>query len=161
MDTPITVIPNGSVTSPRGYRAGATAATIKTRPGALDLALLVSDRETTVAGMFTRNLIVGAPVVVSRERIANGRLRAVVGNSGCANALNGTGGYDDAVEMTVLAARHLGIEAEDVAVASTGVTGVRLPMQKLRDGLPRVEVRSRSTRSRRRSTAAPTSPSRS
>src|SRR4051812_37255794 len=119
-------VEGGHVTTPRGFRAGAIAAGIKSRPGVLDLALLFSERECTSAGVFTQNLVKGAPVIVSMERIAAGNIRAVVANSGCSNSMTGQGGYDDAVEMTRLAAQHLGIRAEDVAVASTGVVGVRM-----------------------------------
>src|SRR3970040_430069 len=69
-----------------------------------------------------------------------GRVRAIVANSGCANSLNGPGGYEDANEMAGLAAKRLGIDPEEVAVASTGVTGVRMPMEKIRAGIPNVAV---------------------
>jgi glutamate N-acetyltransferase/amino-acid N-acetyltransferase len=97
-------IAGGGVTTPLGFLAGAVAAGIKTRAGALDLALLFSERECSAAGVFTTNLVKGAPVIVSQERLAGGRIRGVVVNSGCANALNGEGGYRDAIEMTQLAA---------------------------------------------------------
>jgi len=136
-------IPNGNVTTPQGFRAGAVCAGMYAgglKAGALDLALLVSDRECSAGGVFTRNLVKGAPVVVCRERLAQGRLRAVVANSGNSNSLNGPGGYRDATEMTELAASHLGLAPEEVAVSSTGVTGVAMPMEKVRAGLPRIGV---------------------
>ena len=140
MSSDIEAVPNGHVTTPRDFQAGAVSAGLKSKAGALDLALLYSDREGAVAGVFTRNLVKGAPVLVSRERVAGGRVRAVVANSGGSNSLNGPGGYGDAVEMTEIAARKLGLTAEQVTVASTGVTGERLPMAKVRDGIARVEV---------------------
>ncbi len=129
-------IPEGSLTTPLGYLAGAVSAGIKTKPGALDLCLLYSERETVAAAVFTQSLVKGAPVILSQERVADGRLRAVVVNSGCANALNGPGGREDALRMTALAAEKLDRDPDEVAVASTGVTGVRLPMAKIEAALP-------------------------
>lgn len=136
-------IAGGHLTTPQGFRAGAVCAGMYAsgaKAGALDLALLVSDRPCAAGGLFTANLVQGAPVVLSRERVAGGRVRAVVANSGCANALNGEGGYADAREMAALAAKHLGLAEEEVAVASTGVTGVPLPMAKVRAGIPRIAL---------------------
>lgn len=136
----ISMIPDGHVTTPNGYLAGAVSAGIKTRVGALDLCLLLSERDCTAAGVFTRNLVKGAPVVLSAEHVADGKLRAIVANSGCSNSLNGPGGYEDATEMAQLAASQLGLAASEVAVCSTGVTGVRMPMEKVRSFLPTVAV---------------------
>ncbi|MPZ48995.1 MAG: bifunctional glutamate N-acetyltransferase/amino-acid acetyltransferase ArgJ [Dehalococcoidia bacterium] len=136
----IEFVSGGHVTTPLGFLAGATSAGIKTKAGALDLALLYSERDCDVAAVFTQNLVKGAPVLVSRKRVAAGRLRGVVVNSGCANALNGAGGVEDAIEMTRLAAAQLGLTAEGLSVSSTGVTGVRLPMDKVRAGLPQIQL---------------------
>lgn len=138
--SPITVIPNGHVATPRAFRAGAIAAGLKSAPGALDLGLLYSERECTSAGIFTRNLVRAAAVRVTEARIAAGPLRAVIVNSACANALTDEEGVRDAAEMTELAAKHLGLRPEDVGVASTGVTGVALPMEKIRAAVPRIEL---------------------
>jgi len=121
------------VAAPLGFRAAAVAAGIK--PDRLDLALLVADRPCPAAGVFTTNLAQAAPVLVSREHLAGGRARAVVVNAGCANAATGPGGLDDAREMAAVAARAVGCPVEEVLVASTGVIGVRLPMEKLRKGI--------------------------
>src|SRR3972149_6431418 len=94
MTSPINPIPNGQVTTPQGFSAGAVCAGMYAggpKAGALDLAILVSDRDCTSAGVFTQNQVVGAPVIVSRERIVGGRLRGVVVNSACSNSLNSTG----------------------------------------------------------------------
>jgi glutamate N-acetyltransferase / amino-acid N-acetyltransferase len=136
--TTIEPIPDGHLTTPRGFLAGAVSAGIKTVPGALDLALLYSEHDCASAGVFTRNMVKGAPVVLSQKRLAGGRPRAIVVNSGCSNALNGPGGMEDAEEVTRLAASHLGISPDDVLVASTGITGVRLPMTKIRSSIPSV-----------------------
>jgi glutamate N-acetyltransferase/amino-acid N-acetyltransferase len=121
------------VTAPLGFRAAAVAAGIK--PDRLDLALLVADRPCAAAGVFTANLAQAAPVIVSREHLRGGRARAVVVNAGCANAATGSGGLDDAREMASVAARAVGCPVEEVVVASTGVIGVRLPMEKVRRGI--------------------------
>ena len=136
----ITKIPGGHVTLPKGFLAGAVSAGIKTRVGALDLCILLSERDCTAAGVFTRNLVKGAPVILSAENVADGKLRAIVANSGCSNSLNGPGGYEDAVEMAQLTASKMGMRATDVAVCSTGVTGVRMPMEKVRSFLPTIAV---------------------
>jgi glutamate N-acetyltransferase/amino-acid N-acetyltransferase len=139
----IEVIENGHVTVPKGFRAGAVCAGIYAsgaKKGALDLCLLVSERDCATAGVFTRNLVKGAPVILSAEHLAAGRVRAIVANSGCANALNGPGGYADAKEMAALAAKHLALAPEEFAVCSTGVTGVRMPMEKIRAGIPKIAM---------------------
>ena len=136
----ITNIPNGHVTMPKGFLAGATSAGIKQRVGALDLCLLLSERDATAVGVFTRNEVKGAPVVLSAEHVADGKLRAIVANSGNANALNGPDGSRDAKEMAQLAATQLGLAPTEVAVCSTGVTGVKLPIEKVRSFLPTIAV---------------------
>jgi glutamate N-acetyltransferase/amino-acid N-acetyltransferase len=121
------------VAAPLGFRAAAVACGIK--PDGLDLALLVADRECSAAGVFTTNLAQAAPVLVSREHVAAGRARAIVVNAGCANAGTGAAGLADARETAALAAEAVGCRPGDVLVASTGVIGVRLPMDKLRAGI--------------------------
>jgi glutamate N-acetyltransferase/amino-acid N-acetyltransferase len=125
---------------PKGFLAGATSAGIKQRVGALDLCLLLSERDCAAAGMFTRNHVKGAPVVLSARHVADGQLRAIVANAGNANALNGPDGYRDAQEMAQLAANKLGLAMTEVAVCSTGITGVKLPIEKVRTFLPSVAV---------------------
>jgi glutamate N-acetyltransferase/amino-acid N-acetyltransferase len=122
------------VTAPRGFRAAAVASGIK--PDRLDLALLVADAPCAAAAVFTTNRAQAAPVVVSREHLASGRARAVVVNAGCANAATGAQGLADARETAALVAASLGCAAGEVVVASTGVIGVPLPMEKLRAGVP-------------------------
>jgi glutamate N-acetyltransferase / amino-acid N-acetyltransferase len=124
-----------SVTAPKGFRAAGIACGIKA--SGLDLALVAADGPCAAAAMFTTNRAQAAPVIVSREHMASGRARAIVANAGCANAATGAAGLADAREMAVITARGLGISAEEVVVASTGVIGVALPMEKLRTGIPR------------------------
>ena len=136
MTTSMTVIPGG-VTAPAGFRAAGLHCGIKAS-GRKDLALLVSDTPATAAAVFTTNMAQAAPVLVSREHLAasGGRARAVVTNSGCANACTGPQGLADAREMTVLTAQGLGCDPRDVLVASTGVIGVNLKMPAVRAGIP-------------------------
>ena len=121
------------VTAPLGFKAAAAAAGIK--PQGLDLALLVADWGCSAAAVFTTNRARAAPVVVSREHLAGGQARALVANAGCANAGTGEQGLKDAREMAALTAREIGCRPGEVVVASTGVIGVRLPMEKVRAGL--------------------------
>ncbi len=127
---------DGGVTAPRGFRAAGVACGIKAS-GAPDLALIVSAAPASAAAVFTTNLAVAAPVIVSREHLdANqGRVRAIVTNSGCANACTGDAGLRVAQLMTAEVARALGCEAEEVLVASTGVIGVALDPRKVSDGI--------------------------
>lgn len=124
----------GGVCAPAGFRAAGVAAGIK-RSGALDLALVVSDHPAAAAGVFTTNRAAAAPVRVSRGRVASGRARAVVLNAGCANAMTGKRGLQDAGEMAGEAAAHLGLRPEDVLVCSTGLIGSYLPMDRVRAGI--------------------------
>jgi glutamate N-acetyltransferase/amino-acid N-acetyltransferase len=137
----IEFIPDGHVTSPRGYLAGAVYAGIKTYgESKLDLGLLVSERPCTAAGVFTRSTVQGAPVIVSRKHLASGRARGIVVNSGCSNVCTGAQGIADAIEMATLAARRVGCDPHEFVVASTGVIGHLLPMDKIRDGLARIAL---------------------
>jgi glutamate N-acetyltransferase / amino-acid N-acetyltransferase len=127
----------GGVTTPRGFRAAGTSAGIKAN-GGLDLALLVSDAPAQAAAVFTTNLAVAAPVLVSREHLAaaSGAVRAIVVNSGCANACTGADGLQAARDTASQAAQLVGCPVTQVLVASTGVIGVSLPIDKIRRGLP-------------------------
>jgi glutamate N-acetyltransferase/amino-acid N-acetyltransferase len=132
------VIPSGSVSSASGFLAGAVRAGIKSEDE-LDLAILHSEAPCTAAGVFTTNQIKSAPVILSQRHIAKRRAQAVVVNSGCANACVGGQGLADALEMAKLAAAKLGISPEEVLVASTGVIGVPLPMDKIRTGISEIK----------------------
>ncbi|MEK7280843.1 MAG: bifunctional ornithine acetyltransferase/N-acetylglutamate synthase, partial [Chloroflexota bacterium] len=132
-------IAHGGVTSPRGFKAGATAAGIKVKNG-LDLALLYSEAPCQTAGLFTANRIKAAPVLVSRRYLRRGQVQAVVANSGCANAMTGKQGLKDAEEMAACAAQKLGLSPRQALVASTGVIGQFLPMEKVVRGLARISL---------------------
>jgi glutamate N-acetyltransferase/amino-acid N-acetyltransferase len=127
---------DGSVTAPRGFRAAGVACGIKAR-GGLDLALIVSDTPASAAAVFTTNKAQAAPILVSRDHLAasHGSMSAVVVNSGCANACTGPDGLEHAKAMTRLAAQATGCDPNAVFVASTGVIGVKLDMNKVRSGI--------------------------
>jgi glutamate N-acetyltransferase/amino-acid N-acetyltransferase len=120
-------ITGGTITSPKGFLAGATCAGIKTS-GGLDMGILYSEVSCVAAGLFTTNRIKAAPVLWCQEHIAGGKAQAIVTNAGCANACTGERGLEDATEMAGLAAKRLGIAHQDVLVASTGVIGEPLPI---------------------------------
>jgi glutamate N-acetyltransferase / amino-acid N-acetyltransferase len=142
MDTQIDIIKDGGVTTPEGFSAGATFAGIKKQSkDALDLSLLYSSVTCNAAALFTRNLIKAAPVLLDQEKLARtGKARAVLINSGCANACTGNQGMESAVASAAITAKSLGISADEVMVASTGVIGVQLPMEKVRDGIGRIAL---------------------
>jgi glutamate N-acetyltransferase/amino-acid N-acetyltransferase len=140
MATKINFIPSGGITSPQGFRAGATSAGIKKVKGSLDLTILFSEAPCVAAGVFTTNRIKAAPVLLSQKRLLSGRAAAVVVNAGCANACTGEQGLSDAEETAELVAQSIGISAEDVLVASTGVIGEKLPMKKLREGIRKIAL---------------------
>lgn len=140
------IIEGGGVATAQGFHAGGVFAGIKT-PGEdkYDLGLLYSDRDCTVAGTFTRNSVVSPSVTVSKEVVARGSARGVIANSGCANCSVGEQGLIDARDAAAIAAEKLGVDAEEVLVASTGVIGVELPMNLIRDNVPLIDVRAGNT----------------
>jgi len=128
---------SGGVTAPSGFRASGLHAGIKAS-GKPDLSLIVSDAPATAAGVFTVNLAKAAPVYLCQDHLASsgGRAKAIVTNSGCANACTGPQGVADANEMARITASALGCSEDQVLVASTGVIGVNLKMDKIRAGVP-------------------------
>jgi len=127
----------GGVTAPSGFRASGLHCGIKAS-GKPDLSLIVSDTPATAAGVFTMNLAKAAPLYLSQDHLASskGIARAIVTNSGCANACTGPRGMTDAVETAKLTAAALHCSEHHVLVASTGVIGVNLKMDKIRAGVP-------------------------
>lgn len=100
-----------------------------------DLAIIYSDREASIAGMFTKNKVKAAPILFNMAQIKSGKGQAIIANSGCANACTGKRGLGDARATAEIAARELGISSHSVYVASTGVIGEFLPMPKLATGI--------------------------
>jgi glutamate N-acetyltransferase/amino-acid N-acetyltransferase len=134
MEAEFKSIISGTVTSPQGFLAGAVKAGIKSQEK-LDLAILCSEKPCVAAGVFTANAIKAAPVILSQKNLQAKKAQAVVVNSGCANACTGDSGMADAVEMAKLAANKLGLSTKHVLLASTGVIGVPLPMERIRAGI--------------------------
>lgn len=126
----------GSITSPAGFVAGTAAAGIK-YPDRLDLALIVSERDCAAAGVFTRNLVAAAPVILGRETLAanNHAIRAILANAGNANACTGETGLLNARLTQQLVASAVGCRPEQVLTLSTGVIGVQLPMDRMEAGI--------------------------
>lgn len=122
-----------ALTLAEGFQSSGVECGIK--PGKKDLGILLSDLPCHVAARFTRNRFCSAPVVVSKERIQGGQVRAVVVNSGNANAATGAQGYQGAMRMTELAAEALSLDPCEVAVCSTGVIGRFLPMDRVASGI--------------------------
>ena len=119
----------------QGFKASAVKAGLK-KDKELDLALIVSERETAVAGVFTTNKVVAAPVILTREHTKNGRARAIIANAGNANACTGKAGFNDARRTAELVSDRLGIGSDEVLVASTGVIGQPLNVDRVAEALP-------------------------
>lgn len=125
----------GGVLAAKGYRAAAAAAEIKYRDRD-DMALIFSEVPAAAAGVFTLNQVKAAPVLWDREIIKEGRqVRAIVANAGIANACTGTQGREDCAETARALARALSVEEKEVLVASTGVIGMTLPMERIFSGV--------------------------
>jgi glutamate N-acetyltransferase/amino-acid N-acetyltransferase len=124
-----------SVTEARGFVAAGAAAGIKTS-GALDLSIVIADEAVAAAGAFTRNRAAAAPVTLSRGRLTAGRARAVVLNSGSANAGTGPDGVSDAERVTGRVAELVGADPDLILMCSTGPIGSRLPVSRMIDALP-------------------------
>ena len=124
----------GGVCSAKGFRAAGVAAEVKYK-GRNDVALIVADEPCAAAALFTTNKVAAAPVVYDRSVIKGGRIQAILANSGCANACTGEQGLADARLSALLTAGELGIDPHHVLVASTGVIGRRLPMDRLLAGM--------------------------
>ncbi len=125
---------DGGVTAPKGFTAAGVACGIK-KNNSKDLAIVCSEDNAIASGVFTTNVVKGHSLQVSMEHIKNGIARAIVINSGNANACVGETGYNDAKEMTSLTAELLHCEPEDILVNSTGVIGSKLNMPNIRSGI--------------------------
>ncbi len=129
------------VTFARGFTAGAVMAGVKDGGAErLDVALVASSAPCRAAGVFTTNQVIAAPCVITKLHLSRGPLRAIVANSGNANACTGAQGERDALAMASAAAASLGVPTDAVAVASTGVIGVPLPAERIAAAVPRIEL---------------------
>jgi len=124
----------------QGFKASAIAAGIK-KHGGPDMALIFSEKAATGAGVFTTNKVKAAPVILSQENVRSGQVRAIIANSGNANACTGKEGMDNARLEAEWVARELGIEPVEVLVASTGVIGAPLPMARMEPAIPELVKR--------------------
>ncbi len=134
---------DGTVTSPAGFLAGAVYAGLKTPGlGKKDVGVLLSEDPCTAAGVFTTNKVAAAPVIVSRETVRSGKARGIVFNAGNANAATGEDGLRRARRMAELAAAKFELTSDQFLVASTGVIGVPLPIEKVEAGIGELQLRS-------------------
>ncbi|MDD2404967.1 MAG: bifunctional ornithine acetyltransferase/N-acetylglutamate synthase, partial [Sphaerochaetaceae bacterium] len=125
---------DGGITAPKGYKAAGFAAGIKKKKK--DIALVISDSQAVVAGAFTTNMVKAAPVLWDQQIVAsNEPVKAIVINSGNANACTGKQGMLDAAKMAETTAKALNCQDTEVLVCSTGVIGVLLPMDKIVSGI--------------------------
>jgi glutamate N-acetyltransferase/amino-acid N-acetyltransferase len=120
---------------PQGYRLAGVYAGLKRNPNKLDVALIVSDRPASAAGVYTQNLVFAAPVGLDRRRTPSAAMRAIAINSGNANACTGERGDRDAARMAELAAEACGAKPEEALVLSTGIIGEFLPLEKIEAGI--------------------------
>ena len=125
----------GGVCAAKGFTAGGVHCGIRKNRTKRDLALIFSEKRATAAAVYTTNLVKGAPIAVTKAHIADGYAQAVICNSGNANTCNADG-IEIAEKMSALAAEALGISADDVVVASTGVIGQPLPIAPIAAGIP-------------------------
>jgi len=132
----VTTVPGG-IAAPEGFQAGSVHSGIKAAASALDLTVIAAESAASAAGIFTTNLAQAAPVQVSRQHLqrTDGWARAVVINSGCANACTGDDGLSHAIQMATSTAAAVGCRPEEVLVASTGVIGVKLPIDRVLSGI--------------------------
>jgi glutamate N-acetyltransferase / amino-acid N-acetyltransferase len=134
------VLSGGTVTTPKGFLAGAAKVGVRSDWDKLDVGLVYSEAPCVAAGVYTRNALKGASLLVSMEHLAKGSAQAIVANSGCANCSVGKRGIDDAIKMAQLAGAKFSIDPHEVIVASTGVIGTFLPMDRIAGGIEKIEV---------------------
>ncbi len=133
-------VPEGTVTTPRGFLAGAAKAGVRSDWDKLDVGLVYSEAPCVAAGVYTRNALKGASLLVSMEHLEKGSAQAIVANAGCANCSVGERGIEDAIKMAQLTGAKFGIDPHEVVVASTGVIGTFLPMDRISRGIETIKV---------------------
>lgn len=125
---------DGGVTAPKGFKANGIHCGIRKNKSKKDLALIYCEKECTAAGVYTQNLVCGAPVTLTKENLKDGKAQAIICNSGIANTCNADG-MEKAVGMGKIAADALGISPENMVVASTGVIGQPLSLEPIENGI--------------------------
>jgi len=133
------LVENGSITSPQGYFAGGISAGIKKKQE-LDLGILYSEKKCVACGAFTTNQIKSYPVIFSQTNLKNGVAQLIVANAGCANACTGEEGVSNTETMARHTGAKLGVLSGDVVVASTGVIGVQLPIDRIKTGIDNLNI---------------------
>ena len=139
-ETALELIADGTVTTPRGFLAGAAKVGVRSDWDKLDVGIVYSEEPCVAAGVYTKNNLKGASLIVSMEHLSHGRAQAIVANSGCANCATGEQGIQDAIKMAQLTGARFGIDPHDVVVASTGVIGTFLPMDRIAPGLDQMQM---------------------
>ena len=140
MNERIDLIPEGTVTTAKGFLAGAAKVGVRSDWDKLDVGLVYSEAPCVAAGVYTRNALKGASLLVSMDHLATGSAQAIVANSGCANCSVGERGIEDAIKMAQLTGAKFGIDPHEVVVASTGVIGTFLPMDRISRGIEAIQV---------------------
>lgn len=126
----------GGITAPKGFLASGIYCGLKKSNLKKDLALIYSEIPAAAAGMYTKNKVKGAPIYITKEHLTNKKAQAIIINSGNANTCNGDDGLKKAKKMTILQAKELSLKADDILVASTGVIGVPLNIDAIKNGIP-------------------------
>ena len=134
----INIDENLTVTSPVGFKASGIHCGLKKSLLKKDLALIYSDVVATSCGVYTKNKVKGAPLTITKQHLVNKKAQAIIVNSGNANTCNGDDGLAKAKKMATLCAKELSIKNDDVLVASTGVIGVPLNIDAIKDGIPQL-----------------------
>ncbi len=129
---------SGNIIAPKGFKASSVHCGLKRSARNHDIGIIFSEQPCKAAALFTTNQIVAAPIKYSKAVVQNGFARAIVVNSGNANACTGKKGFENAETMAQLTARHLNIKPDEVIVASTGIIGHHLPMQKIKSGISKL-----------------------
>jgi len=132
----LNLLSNAGITAPQGFLASGIHCGLKKNNLKLDLALIYSEVPADAAGVYTKNKVKGAPIYITKEHLANKKAQAIIINSGNANTCNGEDGLVKAKRMTEIQGKALKLKASDVLVASTGVIGVPLNIDAIKDGIP-------------------------
>lgn len=135
------LLSNQGVTAPKGFLASGIHCGLKKNNLKLDLALIYSEVQANAAGVYTKNKVKGAPIYITKEHLSNKKAQAIIINSGNANTCNGTDGLVKAKRMAELQGKALRLKTSDILVASTGVIGVPLNIDAIKDGIPMLSER--------------------
>lgn len=130
------LLSNQGVTAPKGFLASGIHCGLKKNNLKLDLALIYSEVQANAAGVYTKNKVKGAPIYITKEHLSNKKAQAIIVNSGNANTCNGSDGLVKAKRMAELQGKALRLKTSDILVASTGVIGVPLNIDAIKDGIP-------------------------